>query len=359
MRSVSFIQVGNGNFSLLQIDDTNILVDLKNLEDKTSWETVKPFLRKDGKKYVLDVLCISHGDQDHCGGYAEFQKQMDEGKLVIGSIWHSKYDRTDVTEEEDLPDDYLKLRDEILRREKIKSPKFGDIVVPLTAWDDEKIAFAGLKIPDNFTLKVLSPYAKDEGDTDWDVNDFSIVLNISISGLKILFTGDSGAEIWQQRIVSHTLKKKDKADWANAEILVASHHGSYSFFGTDRDDVLNAEPYPDNYNALNYIDPGYLIVSASSKFPTNGDESGDLPPHYAAWKWYHQWFQENKGVKKSDKHPAQFKYTSDGHVHLKLGDDEKWTFKSDWTPDDDPDRSGDVRFVNRGGTTKRPETGYA
>lgn len=359
MRSVSFIQVGNGNFSLLQIDNTNILMDIKNTEDKTSWEILKPLLRKDGKKYILDILCISHGDQDHCGGYAEFQKMIDDGKLIIGSIWHPNYDRTKVTDKSDLPDDYLKLHKEILRRKKVEDAKFGDIQIPLTAWDDETKAFAGLDLPSDLKLKVLNPYIKDDGDTDWDPNDISLVINISISGLNVLFTGDSGSEIWKDRIIPYTLKKNGKTDWAKAEVLVASHHGSYSFFGSDRESVLDADPYPENYEALKYIEPGYLVISASSKFPTNGDESGDLPPHYAAWKWYHNWFKDNKDVKDSEKHPSRFKYTFDGHVHLKLGDDGKWIFKSDWTPDDDPDKGGDVRFINRGGTTKRPETGYA
>ncbi len=359
MRSITFFQAGNGNFSLVQADNTNILMDMKSTEDKTSWEIVKPFLKKDGKKYILDVLSVSHGDQDHCGGYTEFQKLMDEGKLVIGSIWHPDYDRTEVSEEEELPEDYLMLHKEILRRQKIKNPQFGEIQIPLTTLDDEKSAFNGLQLPTDLKLKVLNPHHKDQGDTEWDVNDSSLVIKLSISGLRVLFTGDSSSEVWQTRIIPLTLKKNDKSDWAEAQILVASHHGSATFFGVDRETVLNAKPTPENYKALDYIKPEFLVLSASTKFPTSGDESGDLPPHYAAWKWYHKWFRENKNVKESDNHPDLFKYTANGHVRLQLGDDKEWRFKENWTPDDDPDKGSDVHFTNKGGGTKRQESGYA
>jgi hypothetical protein len=359
--SVTFFQVGNGNFTLIRVRDANIIVDIngtkeeKGAEGKTPLEMLRPFLPEEDGTLYLDVLCITHGDHDHCGGFAEFKEEMDAGRLVVGEVWHSNYDRTQVTEESELPEDYLALRAEILRRRGIENPGYGDVEVPLTAWQDETAAFSAVERPDGFSIKVLSPYYKDKGDEDWEVNDVSLVLNIEVLGLNILFPGDSSAKTWQERVIPYTLRKEGMEDWADAEILVAAHHGSYSFFGENREEVLNADPYPDNYEALDYGEPDFLLVLAEKRFPTSLDQSGARAPHYSAYKWYHKWFRENRGVSEGDEHPDQFKYTADGHLRLEYGDD-GWEWRDDWSPDDD---GGGKGFRYRRGPTRRGGDEYA
>jgi beta-lactamase superfamily II metal-dependent hydrolase len=364
-RSVTFFSVGNGNCCLVQIGEQSLVFDLKGTDDKSSFELLKPMLKQKNGKYLIDVLCISHGDKDHCGGFNEFKKlneRANREEIVIGSIWHPNYDRTKVSDEEKLPEDYMVLHNEILRRKKSKEQTFGNIEVPLTAWDDEKIAFEGLKLPENLSLYVISPYLKDD-EKDFDVNDMSLAINLQISGLSILFPGDSGSKIWQERIIRYTLSNDEKKDKAKADILLAPHHGSYTFFGENRDEVRTANE-PSNYKALNYIKPQFLIISAKSKFPLNGDESGDLPPHYAAWKWYHKWFQEHRQIPKEKKHPSKFKYTSDGHIRLEY-DGSGWKWNDEWSPPDGEDnengknKSVIKRFIYRGGETKRGGNQYA
>ena len=360
-RSITFFQVGNGNCTLLQLDNVTMVFDLH----KSALDWLRSCIpTRDGKRYI-DVLCISHGDVDHCGGFRELKKEMEEDRLVIGEIWHPNFDRVKVEGKDGLPDDYLALREEVLRRRRVKNPGYGDIEIPLRAWDDESKVFKRITPPKDFSLRCLSPYVKDEGDTGWDVNEVSLVLRVEISSMRILFPGDSGCEIWQSRIIPLTLSKDDKAEWAEAEILVASHHGSFTFFGTDREAVRDANPYPDNYEALDYIKPKILVVSACSRFPTNGDSANEHPPHYAAWKWYHRWFRENRDVDENDKHPGCFKYTADGHLRLEY-DGSDWIWKTDWAPDDDGGRGGKGQstyettgFIYRGGETKRAGGRYA
>ncbi len=353
-RCITFFQVGNGNCCLVQIDEFTMVFDMKGTGERTSWELLAPFLRLDDGVRYLDVLCISHGDQDHCGGFGDFAERIRDGSLVVGSIWHPNYDRTKVDDESDLPDDYLALHQEILRRQAVESPAYGDLEVPLTAWDDESRAFEGLTTPPpEVSLRVLSPYVKDEGDFDWDVNDVSLVLRMTVSDLSLLWPGDSSSKIWQERIIPLTLSNEDKKDWARAYVSLASHHGSSTFFGSDREEVLNADPTPENYEALDYIEPQILIVSAASRFPISGDESGDQPPHYAAWKWYHKWFRDNRGVAEEDKHPGSFRYTADGHLRLEL-DDGGWDWRQDWSPPEDGGSGGAaLGFRHRGGGTQR------
>ena len=361
--SITFFKVGNGNFTLIQVDGVNVVVDINGTKEeegtggKTALEMLRPFLPVDGGVRRLDVLCITHGDQDHCGGFAEFKEEIDAGRLAVGEIWHSNYDRTLVTEESKLPKDYLALRAEILRRRRCGSSRYGDVEVPLSAWQDESAAFSAARRPDGFSMKVLSPYYKDKGDRDWQVNDVSLVLNIEVLGLNVLHPGDSSAKTWQERIIPYTLRRPGMEGWARAEILVASHHGSYSFFGENRDAVREADPYPDNYEALNFVEPDHLLVPAEKRFPTSRDKSGEDPPHYSAYKWYHKWFRENRGVSEYTLHPDEFKYTADGHVRLERSSD-GWHWVDDWSPPDD-DGDGGRGFVYRRGQTRRGGSEYA
>lgn len=358
-RSVTHFQVGNGNCCLIRIDEFCLLIDTHGTAEKSSYEILEPLLpERNGSKYI-DVYCNTHGDQDHCGGFEELISFIEDGDLIIGSIWHPNYDRIDIEGIDGLSNDYIALHSEIVRRREVIDPEYGDIEVPLTAWDTESDAFVGLDLPSDFSIRVLSPYLKDEGDESLDVNDMSLVLNVSISGLNILFAGDSSSKIWQERIIPYTLDNEDKSDWAKSDILVVSHHGSFTFFGENREDVRDADPYPGNYPTLDFIEPNMLIISATSKFPLSGDCSGEQPPHYAAWKWYHQWFREKHGIDEDDKHPDNFKYTSDGHIRMEHKDG-KWVWKTDWSPDEPEEESSEnVRFVYHGGETRRDGSHYA
>lgn len=79
--SVTFFQVGNGNFTLIQIGDTNIVVDINGTktelgeQGKTPLEMLRPFLPEEGGTLRLDVLCITHGDLDHCGGFPSSKRR--------------------------------------------------------------------------------------------------------------------------------------------------------------------------------------------------------------------------------------------------------------------------------------------
>jgi beta-lactamase superfamily II metal-dependent hydrolase len=161
MRAVTFFSVGNGNCCLLEIDDYRLVFDLKGGEGWTSWEMIRRFLPWDDGRRKLDVLCISHGDQDHCGGFVDFAQELLDNRLVIGTIWHPNYDRTKVDDTVDLPEDYLSLHQEILRRQALTDRAFGNLEVPLTAWDDETRAFEGIHPIEDLRLRVLSPYVKD------------------------------------------------------------------------------------------------------------------------------------------------------------------------------------------------------
>jgi len=331
-RKIVHFKVGNGNCSVIQTEDFVMIIDLNHSEEiDSSYEMLKPFFRElDGKSYV-DVLCVTHGDEDHCLDFNIFKEKIDAGDLIIGSIWHQDYDRRLNTNSKDLPKDYISLQEEIDRRKAVINPVFGDIQIPLKSMDTEEAAFKGIARPDNLFLKILSPFKDDKEDGEYSHNDLSLIFQLSLNELSILFTGDASSRYWQSKIIPDLLDQSFYEDWAKSNILVVAHHGSYDFFGEDRESVKDSDEVPDNYDALNRILPNDLIISATSKFPINGDSSGDEPPHYAAWKWYHKWFRENHDVDDEDKHPKQFKYTAEGNISIEYTN-EKWSWDLNFDP---------------------------
>ena len=67
--------------------------------------------------------------------------------------------------------------------------------------------------PEDFWVRILSPYRKDEDDPDKDINDMSVVLNATVSEYRFLYPGDSSATIWCERIKPYMLKKEEFKDW--------------------------------------------------------------------------------------------------------------------------------------------------
>jgi beta-lactamase superfamily II metal-dependent hydrolase len=370
-RSVTFFQVGNGSACLVEVGDFFLLLDVNQTEDFQTVDKILKMLPEIDDSRRLDVFCNTHGDKDHCGGFGKMMELVKSDDLVIETIWHPNYDRA--KDDDKLPEDYKALRKEILRRKDIDDDdkESGDYEAALTAWQDKSEIPLHRKYPLKFDVQVLSPYRKDEDDDEWDVNDLSLVLVIEISGLRILFPGDCGSEYWIERIRKYVEENPDYSDWTNSDVLVASHHGSYTFFGNIRDKVREADPHPDNYPALDAISPEHLIVSASNRFPTSRDKSGDSPPHYAAYKWYKKWFVDNRGVSKDTDHPKRFKYTADGHIRLEYDSKKnEWTWVKDWAPDDDGGDDGGGKggkakkaastgFIYKGGDTDRGGGEYA
>lgn len=335
--SITNFSVGNGNCSIIEDDNFLMIIDLnKNEESETSYDMLKPFFRKKDGKDCIDILCITHGDEDHCLDFKKFRKEIDNGTLIIGSIWHQGYDRTENEKEEDLPEDYLELRKEIKKREESENPEFGDIVEIPNASQTETDLFNGIDKPDELFLKILSPFDGDDASSEYDHNDLCIVFNLDFHGKSLLYAADSSSKYWQNKIIPELLDDSDTKDFAESKVLIVSHHGSYTFFGENRDDVREADPEPDNYEALNRIAPDDLIISAKDKFPTSRDKSGEEPPHYSAYKWYHKWFRDNHSVLDDDKHPESFRYTSESNIRLEYRNNQ-WKWIEAWEPDSEDD----------------------
>jgi hypothetical protein len=334
-RTIYHFSVKNGCCSVIEADKQFVMVVDLNYSEKydSTYEMLQPYFRLDDQgRECLDVLCITHGHIDHCCGFKEFKEKIDAGKLVIGAIWHQGYDRRDHEKASELEDDYLSLMNEIDRRKKLTIHSFGDYEETLIAGNQPSKP-TDINFPADFVVQILNPSKEGLESEEFDCNNLSCVLNINFTDLGgILYSGDTESKAWQNSIISNQLSKK--TDLAKSKFLVVAHHGSYTFFGQDRDAVISANPFPENYEALDYINPNELILSAESRFPTSRDTSGDNPPHYAAYKWYHRWFEENHEVSEDDKHPSAFHYTSDGNIRMNYSST-GWTFESNFDIDEE------------------------
>ncbi len=80
--NITHFSVGNGNCSLIEAPDFVMIIDLNKTEDSdSSYDLLKPYFRKKDGKDCIDVLCISHGDEDHCLNFKKFKEKIYERQI--------------------------------------------------------------------------------------------------------------------------------------------------------------------------------------------------------------------------------------------------------------------------------------
>jgi len=181
--SVYFLDVGQGDSSLIIFGDKTILIDAGEID---MGDRVVNDLRELGVTRI-DLLVATHPHSDHIGG---MQKVLDN--FAIGQVLDSGIPHTSVIYERFL--------------EKIDKKN-----IPY------KLAVQGdtIDLDPALRIVVLSLPSRRSGD---DLNANSIMLRISYGTINFLFTGDAGSE------AETALSKSGYA--FDAQILKVGHHGS-------------------------------------------------------------------------------------------------------------------------------------
>jgi len=181
--SVYFLDVGQGDSSLIIFGNKTILIDAGEMD---MGDRVVNDLKSLGVTRI-DLLVATHPHSDHIGGML---KVLDN--FTVGQVLDSGMPHTSVIYERFL--------------EKIDKEN-----IPY------KIAVQGDRIDLDHALRivVLSPPAQRFGD---DLNTNSVMLRISYGTINFLFTGDAGSE------AETALLKSGYAP--DAQILKVGHHGS-------------------------------------------------------------------------------------------------------------------------------------
>ena len=179
-----FIDVGQGDCTLIQVNNKNLLIDSGSSDSK---EKVIRYLRNNNIT-KLDYVVATHPHDDHIGGMSRVIKTFKIGEFYAPKVTHSS-----------------KAFEDMVRALKNKNLKI-------------KVASPNISLdlgPDTRCI-MLSP-----NKTSYtDINNYSCTLKISYKNSTYLFTGDI-EKLTEQELLSKGYNLK-------AEVLKVAHHGSNS-----------------------------------------------------------------------------------------------------------------------------------
>lgn len=190
---IHFLDVGCGNMTLWLFPNGTTWVCDCNITDENE-HAVMRYLRKvlSGRRSIKVFIC-SHRDADHMRGIKKLHKAFP----LVG-IWDNGVEGTTTNSPEYR--EYMDLRRQL---------KHGEIA-------------AGSS---NTVGEVVVWWLHSKNLNYADANDQSIVAKLDFKGSSALLAGDTSYAPWKGKLVyKHGAKLK-------TNILLASHHGSISFFG--------------------------------------------------------------------------------------------------------------------------------
>lgn len=194
-----FIDVGQGDCTLLHTNDKVILIDTGTYD--SSVDTVS-YLNSLGLKRI-DCLILTHPHEDHMGGASSILADFDIGTVFVNKNTSSSFF-------------YEKFIDEVIKQNiTLEFPNLDCVY-----------NYGDLKV------KFLSP-KKDYADE----NHNSLVTLVTFGETKALFTGDAEFPVESDLVREYDLK---------ADILKVGHHGSR---------------YASNAEFLNELLPGICVIS--------------------------------------------------------------------------------------------------
>ena len=185
---VYFIDVGQADSILIQLQGENILIDGGNNADGEDLAYYLSFLGVD----KLDSIIATHPHEDHIGGLDVIMDSIKTEKIYMPYI-----------QEEDTPTTktYYDFLESILENEVVAiQPKNGEYIYK--SQDAE--------------IVVLSPDEVEKG----DLNDYSIVVKLVFGETSFLFTGDASNK------VNDYIMENYSQEYLETDVLKVGHHGS-------------------------------------------------------------------------------------------------------------------------------------
>lgn len=249
---VIFLYVGQGESTLVLMPDgtgghLSMLIDCnrgvaqKGMDLSKLLGDVLP--TNDAGTPVLDVFANTHPHSDHLGGLGDIRERIE-----VGAVWHSGHKPG--AAHEGPYGELNKLIKEVEGRGGEERKLIGSkTAIPWGAGEIHVLS------PAEYIVEEIEEGSAD--DRYARIHDQCAVLRISYGTgdqkTRVLITGDSDKKAWM-RITEYHGKPNDNRVKAN--VLSASHHGSYTFFKDSQDD---ANPYEDHLKA---ISPDRIVISA-------------------------------------------------------------------------------------------------
>ncbi|ANU14940.1 Late competence protein ComEC, DNA transport [Planococcus halocryophilus Or1] len=176
---VHYIDVGQGDSTLLEVEGFSILIDAGN------WKSTEviDYLKQQGIKN-LDIVVGTHPDADHIGQLAQVIGEFD-----VGEVWMSGNSSSSAT--------------------------FTNALQAIEASDTE---YVEPRTGDVFDVGSLQIEVLHPSEITGSPNEESVSLKMTYGDVGFIFTGDAGVKDEQEMI--------DTGIDLNAEILHLGHHGS-------------------------------------------------------------------------------------------------------------------------------------
>jgi competence protein ComEC len=200
---VHYIDIGQGDSILIQVNNRNLLIDSGPKSDKEKLFNYFSKLNLD----TLDYVIATHPHEDHIGNMADVVK-----KYNVLNFYSPKVQTTTKTFEkmvESLKDKHLKIN--VIKKD-----------------------ISSIDLGENTKVTVFSP-TKDSYE---DLNNYSPVIKIEYGNTSFLFTGDAQKDV-EKEIT-------DSNEDINADVLKVGHHGSST--STSK-------------NFLNKVNPSIAVIS--------------------------------------------------------------------------------------------------
>ncbi|WP_139904644.1 ComEC/Rec2 family competence protein [Clostridium thermarum] len=199
---VHFIDVGQGDSTLLQVNGFNVLIDAG---PNSASHKLLPYLKGNNVENI-DYVIATHPDEDHIGGMDEVIKNFNIGILYAPKL--------------------TKDTDTFISMVKALKSKGLKINVAL---DD-----IALNLGEDIILNFLAPIEENYE----EVNNYSVVTKLTYKNISMLFMGDAENLVEAQLL-------RDKVD-IDTDVIKIGHHGSSS---STSDDFLRV------------VSPEYAIIS--------------------------------------------------------------------------------------------------
>lgn len=214
--NIFFAYVGQADCTIVTINGKTMIIDGGNYNDG---KNVSQFIQNYNLEKI-DYMVATHADEDHIGGLINVMKNNNVERLLIPREGSNAYY-------------YKKLVEEAENGEtEIINPTMGYTF----QLDDAKCEI--LSVDKGMLV---------QNDAEDNINNSSIVLQITYANRKILFMGDAEEEVEQSR------------SWDDVDIIKVGHHGSAS--GTTKE-------------FLNQVLPEYAFIEVGK------DNEYNLPNQY-------------------------------------------------------------------------------
>lgn len=225
---VHFIDVGQGDAILVQVNDKNLLIDSGPKENSTYFLNYLNSLNI--KK--IDYIIATHPHEDHIGNMYSVIKKYNIGEFFAPKIVHTSKS-------------FEKMVESLISKNK-----------KINVLDTNT---SSIHLGSNTKIHIYSPFPKDYGD---NLNLYSAIFKIEYGSTSFLFTGDA-EKLNEEEILNSNISIK-------SDVLKVAHHGSststsLSFFNSVSPSIAVISVGKDNiYNHPN-SDVINLIESKTKK----------------------------------------------------------------------------------------------